>query len=95
MYKEFCVMVLTYGSLLSCFWCPAVSALIRTHVEKPVLSMCANTLTPPSCCGVYTPRRFRVRDGTIYICFYYPVLFMARHKTVRSLLVYCLALSTV
>ena len=60
-------MVLTYGSILSCFWCPAFSAVIRTHVEKPVLSMCANILTPPPCCGVFTPKRFRVRDGTIYI----------------------------
>jgi hypothetical protein len=29
MYKEFCVMVLTYGNILSCFWCPAVPAVVR------------------------------------------------------------------
>jgi hypothetical protein len=52
-------------------------------------------LTPPSCCGIFTRKRFLVPDGAIYVCFYYLVLCMARNKIVRSFLVYCLALSTV
>ena len=29
MYKEFFVMMLTYGRILSFFWCPAISAVVR------------------------------------------------------------------
>ena len=94
MYKEF----LCNGT---CIWEHIILFLVSssschgTYVEKPVLSVGANLLTPPSCCRAFTPRRFLVRGGTIYVCFHYPVLCMARHKTVRSLLVYCLTLSTV
>jgi len=66
MYKEFlCNGTYKWEHIILFLVCS--SSCHGTYVEKPVLSMGANMLTPPSGCGAFTPKRFLVRDGTIYV----------------------------
>jgi hypothetical protein len=72
-------MVLTYRSILSCFLVTG-SFHRGKYVEKPVLSMGANMLTPSIVLQDIYSKALLVCNGTIYVRLHYPVLCMAKHK---------------
>jgi hypothetical protein len=76
-------MVFTYGSILSCFRCLVVSALVRIWRRLRFLWMLVYV-------GHFVLLRgysktLSIFEGTICVCFQYLVLCMAKRRTVRSL----------